>query len=118
MLALVLIMGLTSLKVSSGLSRELDSAVNSIARKQLLAGQISTAAADMNALERGIAFNTVLQQPEKAEDFKRQYHAAEGRVEQYLESFKSLMNGTESKAELDTVQNEYAAIKSAHQNLL
>lgn len=85
MLALVLIMGLTSLKVSSRLSKELDNAVNSIARKQLLAGRISTAAADMNALERGIAFNTVLQQPDKADAFKHQLVAAEGRVEQYLE---------------------------------
>ena len=124
MLALVLIMGLTSLKVSSGLSKELDNAVNSIARKQLLAGQISTAAADMNALERGIAFNTVLQQPDKANAFKQQFHAAEGRVEQYLESFKSLVNssermgGTENKTELEALQNEYASIKTSHQSLL
>ncbi len=118
MLALVLIMGLTSLKVSSGLSNELDNAVNSIARKQLLAGQISTTAADMNALERGIAFNTVLQQPEKADAFKHQFLAAEGRVEQYLERFKSLMNATESKAELEALQNQYASIKTSHQTLL
>src|SRR4051794_18950546 len=118
MLALVLIMGLTSLKVSSGLSRELDNAVNSIARKQLLAGQISTAAADMNALERGIAFNTVLQQPEKAEAFKQQFRQTETRVELYLENFKSLMGATENKTDLENLQNDYAGIKSAHQSLL
>ena len=118
MLALLLVMGLTSLKVSSGLSKELDNAVNSIARKQLLAGQISTAAADMNALERGIAFNTVLQQPDKASAFKQQFLATEGRVEQYLESFKSLMKDTDSKAELEAVQNQYASIKTANQGFL
>jgi methyl-accepting chemotaxis protein/methyl-accepting chemotaxis protein-1 (serine sensor receptor) len=118
MLALVLIMGLTSLKVSSGLSTELDNAVNSIARKQLLAGQISTSAAEMNALERGIALNTVLQMPEKAEVFKQQFHAAETRVEQYLANFKSLTKDTENKTELENVQNDYASIKTAHQNLL
>jgi methyl-accepting chemotaxis protein len=118
MLALVLIMGLTSLKVSSGLSKELDNAVNLIARKQLLAGQISTAAADMNALERGIAFNTVLQQPDKAEAFKQQFQTAEAKVEQYLNSFKALMTEGESKAELESLKSEYAGVKSAHQNLL
>ena len=118
MLAPVLIMGLTSLTVSSGLSKELDNAVNSIARKQLLAGQISTAAADMNALERGIAFSTVLQQPDKAESFKQQFRSAESRVEQYLDTFKSLMKETDSKTELEDLKNEYASIKTAHEGLL
>src|SRR3954453_8660236 len=111
-------MGLTSLKVSSGLSKELDNAVNSIARKQLLAGQISTAAADMNALERGIAFSTVLQQPDKAESFKQQFRSAESRVEQYLDNFRSLMKETDSKTELEGLKNEYASIKTAHEGLL
>lgn len=118
MLGLVLVMGVTSLKVSNGLSKELDNAVNAIARKQLLAGQISTATSDMSALERGIAFSTVLQQPDKAESFKQQFRQAEDRVSQYLENFRALVNGSEGKAELEELQSQYAFVKTAHENLL
>jgi methyl-accepting chemotaxis protein len=118
MLVLVLIMGVTSLAVSDRLSKELDNAVNIIARKQLLAGEISTAAADMNALERGIAFSTVLQQPDKAEGFKQQFRATEDRVAQYFADFKVLRSETESGTELEALQSDYSEIKTAHLNLL
>ena len=61
----IAVLALSSWQISAHLSGELDRAVNGLARKQFLAGQISTAVADITSLERGIAFATVLQGQEK-----------------------------------------------------
>src|SRR4051794_29934825 len=90
MAGLVLVLGITSLKVSSDLGQELDNAVHKIARKQLLAGQINAAASDMTAQERGVAFSTVLQQTDKAEGYKRAFRESQQRVEQALRDFRQL----------------------------
>jgi methyl-accepting chemotaxis protein len=119
MVALVLILGVGSFKVIGDLSAELDRAVNVIARKQLMAGQISTAASDMTALERGVAFSTVLQQPDRARQFKSQFKDAETRAGQLLREFQALAgNGSSGSSELQTVQTEYDFCRRQHEELL
>jgi len=118
MLAAVLILGLSSLKVSSSVSRQLEEAVNVIAKKQLLAGQISTAAADMTACERGVAFSTVLQQPDKANEFKRKFARVQDSVDQYIAAFSVLMSAGESTQALEGIRQEHAILKKAHADLL
>lgn len=118
MLAVVLVLGLTSLKVSTGLSNELDHAVNGIARKQLLAGQISTAASDMTALERAIAFSTVLQQLDKTEDFKQRFRQSEATVLQSLNEFQAMNNTEETRAELESLRKEFELLGQAHEQMV
>jgi CHASE3 domain sensor protein len=60
------ISSVASLNMTRGLADRLDKAINVIGREQVLAGTLNTAAADMVASERGIAFSTVLQQFDKS----------------------------------------------------
>lgn len=118
LLALVLLTGGMSLKISSNLGRDLDQAINVTAKKELLAGQISTGASDMTAIDRGIAFATVLQQADKAEGFKSAYVAAEEKVRSALQTFRSLPNDDRSTAELEALQREFDFVKSAHADVV
>jgi len=52
MLVLVLILGLTSIKLNMNLGSELNNAIAVTAKKQMLAGQILASSAEMTALER------------------------------------------------------------------
>src|SRR5690242_5237034 len=97
MLALVLILGLTSFKINMDLGAELDQAVRVTARKQMLAGQILAEAANMNALERGVASSTMLQQMEKTRSFQSQYAAAAESVRSHLAAFATMPNSDETK---------------------
>ena len=118
MLALVLLTGVTALKINGNLGKDLDQAINVTAKKELLAGQISTGTSDMTALERGIAFSTVLQQADKAGAFKNSYREAEDRVKTALQDFRGLPNDSRSKAELDALQQEFAFLQGAHADVL
>jgi methyl-accepting chemotaxis protein/methyl-accepting chemotaxis protein-1 (serine sensor receptor) len=118
LLALAAVLGVSSLQVVSSVRRELDAAVNVIARKQMLAGQISTAAADMTACERGVAFSTVLQQPDKAADFKRRYAAVQEKVEEHIASFTALMSAGDSRQELEAIRSEHEFLKRGHAEMI
>src|SRR5215469_5264132 len=80
MLALMLILGVASLEINMSLGAELDNAVQVTAKKQMLAGQILAGAAELNALERGVASSSMLQQTEKQGAFQQHYSGAEQRV--------------------------------------
>jgi methyl-accepting chemotaxis protein len=88
--ALSLIMGVGSMVTTGWLGRELDRTVNQITRQQMLAGQISTAAADMMAQARGLAFATVLQQSDQARQAQGGYESAESRLQGLLGEYQKL----------------------------
>jgi methyl-accepting chemotaxis protein/methyl-accepting chemotaxis protein-1 (serine sensor receptor) len=115
MLGLVLILGVTSLKVSEDLGRELDNAVNTIAREQLLAGQISAASSDMVAQERGVAFSTVLQQADKAAMYNRQFVQSQQRVDEALREFRKLSGREDQSKDLEVLETELESVKRNHQ---
>src|SRR3954466_11183011 len=92
MIGLAFIVGGLALLYNSRLSRELQTAVDVVARKQLLAGQISTAASDMTALERGIAFSAVLTQASKMETLKAQFSETAKRASNDLLELNRLSN--------------------------
>jgi len=118
MLALLLILGVTSLKITSDLGAELDSAVKVTAKKQMLAGQILAAAAEMTALERGVSTSTMLQQGDKVHAFQTQYAAVEKRVRGYLGDFQSLTNSTETRAQLTALDSEEKALQKTHEGFV
>ena len=113
MLALVLILGVTSLKVNLDLGGELDNAVRVTAKKQMLAGQILATAAEMTAVERGVASAAMLQQNDKSVAFLKQYSEAEGRVRQELADFTAMPASEDTKAQLAALDSEQKALKAA-----
>lgn len=118
MAGLVLVLGITSLKISSDLGQELDNAVHKIARKQLLAGQINASASDMTAQERAVAFSTVLQQPDKAEGYKRAFRESQQRVEEALRDFHQLASADSASAEIEGLTADYESLKRNHQEFV
>src|SRR5579885_226984 len=118
MLALVLILGVTFLKINMDLSAQLDQAVRVTARKQMLAGQILAEAATMNALERGVASSAMLQQAEKAKSFQSQYSAAEESVRGHLAAFAAMPNSADTKASLAAIAEQQEALKKSHETFV
>src|SRR5713101_1672475 len=99
MLALVLILGVTFLKINMDLGAELENAVHLTAKKQMLVGQILASSAEMTALERGVASGALLQQTDKEKAFQQQYSDAERRVRGYLSEFEALASAEDTRAQ-------------------
>src|SRR5712691_1410952 len=110
MLVLVLILGLTSIKINMNLGSELNNAITVTAKKQMLAGQILASAAEMTALERGVASSALLQQIDKGKAFQQQYSDAERRVRECLSEFEALPSTEETRAQLGALDREEDAL--------
>jgi methyl-accepting chemotaxis protein/methyl-accepting chemotaxis protein-1 (serine sensor receptor) len=91
-LALAVLSGLTAIGVNVSLARELRQTVEQTARKQMLAGQILAISAEMEALDRGVATSSMLQQKQRATEFERTYRDAEQRVASVIQEFARLNN--------------------------
>ena len=115
MLALVLILGVTSLKINLDLGSELDNAVRVTAKKQMLADQILATSAEMTAVERGVASAEMLQQKDKSAAFLKQYAEAEKRVREELKEFVQLPSSEETRAQLAALDTEQKALQKAQE---
>ena len=118
MLALVLILGVTSLKINLDLGAELDNAVRVTAKKQMLAGQILAAIAQMTGLERGVASAEMLQQKDKSAAFLKQYGEAEKLVRQELADFTALPSSEETRTQLAALDTEQTALKKTQEGFV
>jgi methyl-accepting chemotaxis protein len=118
MLALVLILGVTSLKFNLELGAALDDAVRVTARKQMLAGQILAATAEMTALERGVASSEMLQQKDKSQAFLKQYGDVQGRVRQQLSDFMAMPASEETRTQLAALDTEQNALKKTQEGFV
>lgn len=112
---LSLIVGVSGMVMTGWLGRELDRTVNQIARQQVLAGQISTSAADMMAQARGLAFATVLQQADQARLAQQGYEAAQGRLRSMLADYRRL---ADDAGRTQALADKSAAAQRAYENLV
>jgi len=110
----VLALGITSLRMTEGIGGQLEQAINHIAREQVLAGQLSTAVSDMSSHERGVAFSTVLQQPERTREFKGQFAAAAGRAVQSLEELRPLAIDPRLLSTVEDLDRQLTALSANH----
>ena len=118
MIALAFLVGGLALVYNTRLSSELQTAVDVVGRKQLLAGQISTAASDMTALERGIAFSAVLTQASKMDDFKRRFSEAAGHASSDLSELNRMNNSEEARQSIRELEKAHQAVLGAHSDML
>jgi methyl-accepting chemotaxis protein len=118
MLALVLVLGLTSIQINSKLGAELKDAVRVTARKQLLAGQILASAAQMMALERGVASSTMLQQADKVRSFQDRYAEAAKRSSETLAEFMQMPGSEETRKQLEALVQEQQELQKQHDGFL
>ena len=113
--ALSLIVGVGSILMTGWLGRELDRTVNQITRQQKLAGQISTAAADMMAQARGLAFATVLQQAEQARVAQQGYEAAQSSLRSMLTDYRRL---ADDAGRVQMLADKSGVAQKAYENLV
>jgi methyl-accepting chemotaxis protein/methyl-accepting chemotaxis protein-1 (serine sensor receptor) len=118
MIGLAFVVGGLALFYNSRLSRELQTAVDVVARKQLLAGQISTAAADMTALERGIAFSAVLTQANKMEALKAQFSESASRASNDLLELKRLDHSEQARENIRELEKAHQGVLAAHSEMM
>ena len=111
-------LGGLSVKLSNDLGTDLESAVKVLAKKQVLAGRISTTASDMTAHERGIAFSLALQQAEKAEALKRAFETSSRLARATLTEFTQLETSDEGKRELRNLEEVDSQVEADHQKML
>jgi methyl-accepting chemotaxis protein len=112
------LIGALAFVYSTRLSGELQTAVDVVARKQLLAGRISTAAADMTAFERGIAFSAVLTQAGKMEGLKRQFSEAAALASSDMLELNRLSNSEEAQQSIRELEKAHRAVLAAHGDML
>ncbi len=110
----IAVLALSSWQISAHLSGELDRAVNGLARKQFLAGQISTAVADITSLERGIAFATVLQSQEKARALKQDVDTRHQYVRECLRDFSQLADTADLRQAIRELETAAEGAAKAH----
>ena len=107
---LALLVGGLGFLYSNRLSGELQRAVDVVARRQLLAGQISTAAADMTSLERGIAFSAVLTQTGKMEALKKQFSEAADRANNDMRELSRLSTSASAQQSIRELEKAHRAV--------
>lgn len=115
---LAILVGGLSFLYSTRLSSELQRAVDVVARRQLLAGQISTAAADMTALERGIAFSAVLTQTGKMEALRKQFSEAASHASSDMRELSQLSSSEEARNSIRELEKAHNAVLAAHGEML
>jgi methyl-accepting chemotaxis protein len=111
-IGLVVVLGGMSVRTTTTLSAELERAVSTLARTQLVAGRIATAAAQMEAAERGIASAMMLQQNDKIGSQKSQYEAASKVLDRDLIELDKM--GV-SRGDTEKLHNLAAAVAGNHQ---
>ena len=111
-----LLLGAAALTVGSRLGGRLDAVVNVIAREQVLAGQIATAATEMLSAARGLAFSTVLQETDKAALFKRRFSEAEAAAKAAVRDLQPLVSG-DLRAEVETTTRELEVVTRQHREM-
>jgi methyl-accepting chemotaxis protein/methyl-accepting chemotaxis protein-1 (serine sensor receptor) len=114
LVVLVIVLGAVSLRMSAQLSHDLDRAVKTVARTQLLAGQAATATANMEASERAVAFALVLQQSAKAAAYKHDYQSAEKELAESVQQLQRVASDTESRDAILDLQAKAAAQENSH----
>jgi methyl-accepting chemotaxis protein len=117
-IGLTLLVGGLAFYYNTRLSRELQTAVDVVAREQLLAGRLSTAAADMTALERGIAFSAVLTQANKMESLKNQFSEAAALASSDMVELNRLSSSEQARESIGELEKAHRAVMAAHSDML
>ena len=94
MLGVVLFMSCAWIIQNRGLTKELQDAVNVTARRQQLAGQIGTAAAQMLTAENGNLLGSILQRSGLVSQNRQQFREQSTRMEKALAEFRPLADST------------------------
>lgn len=118
LVGLALVMGCGSLAVNYSLGRQLDLAVNDMARAQMVAAQISSEATEMVASERGLAFAMMLQQNGQSETMRSRFARSDDKIRELMREFESARQAMSSTNDLSRVNSNYESARGHHAELV
>ncbi len=118
MLALALALGIGSLYSVYGLSSELDHTITYTAKKQMLAGRISTATADMVRRENELILRSMLQDTARMDQSKRGYSEDVERIRQSMREFEPLVETDAGRKSLRDAGAALDASAQAHEQMV
>jgi methyl-accepting chemotaxis protein/methyl-accepting chemotaxis protein-1 (serine sensor receptor) len=117
MIALVFVLSGGALVVIAELNADLDKAANVTARKEYLAGDVSSAAWEMTSIERGGVLAAVLGDKSLSEASQRQFQSPAMRLQKGLADLRG-MSGTGQAATLvQTLERQAGSVLEAHEEL-
>jgi Skp family chaperone for outer membrane proteins len=117
MLGVMLLISSADLMVTQDLKGDLNRAANITARRQYLAGEVSTATAEMAGAERGSVLASVLGAAAEAEQYRQSFATRAARLQQALRDLHGLSEGADEGGMLATLDRQTAQLLEAHQEL-
>ncbi|HEV2448647.1 MAG TPA: methyl-accepting chemotaxis protein, partial [Candidatus Sulfopaludibacter sp.] len=99
------------------LTKELNRAANVTARKQYLAGAVSTATGEMTGSERAVVLATVLGNKDEAERYRQNFQAHAAELQQALSELHKMPATSDAAALLDTLDHQCAQVLQSHEEL-
>ena len=117
MLALILLTSGGALVVVRNLNNDLKRAANVTARKQYLAGEVSTATSDMANCERGIVLSDMLSDKPRAAQFQQKFQADAGTLQKALDELTQLAEGGEADSTVKALNQQATLVLQGHEEL-
>jgi methyl-accepting chemotaxis protein len=117
MLAVLLLLSGAGLMVTRDLSQDLDRAANVTARKQYLAGQVSSATGEMTGCERGRVLSSVLGNKAEADQYQQDFRSHAEVLQQALGELHKMPATQDASSLLETLDRQDAALLQAHNEL-
>jgi len=118
MLGVLLALSIAWILQTRGLTKGLEKAVGSTARKQQLAGEIRTAAAEMLAGENGIVLGSVLQRTVAVAQSKIEFRNGFDRIARAVSSFRQLSELDGSGTGVSSLETQLSVAGRAHEEMM
>lgn len=118
MLAVLLVLSGAGLMVTRALNRDLDSAANITARRQYLAGEVSTASSDMTGSERGVVLSAMLGKKDESDAYQQRFRERAAEMQRALAELHGSVSSRDDEAGLlDTLDRQCAQLLQSHEQL-
>jgi methyl-accepting chemotaxis protein len=117
MLGLVLLLGAGGFQMTRDLSGDLERAANVTARQQYLAGQVSSAAAELTSLERGSVLASMLADASHLQAYQQAFSQNAANLRKSLSELGKTADSREAAARLQSLEQQASAVAQAHEEL-
>jgi methyl-accepting chemotaxis protein len=117
MLAVLLVLSGAGLMVTRDLNRDLDRAANVTARRQYLAGEVSTASSEMTGSERGVVLAAMLGNKDESEAYQQRFRGRAADLQGALTELHRMSSAADEASLLDTLDRQCAQLLQSHEEL-
>jgi methyl-accepting chemotaxis protein len=98
--------------------KSMEHIVHVTAEKRTLADELSRAASDLLAQERGIVLGSILQQPATVQQSKEQVQNAFARIDAAFKGLEPILETEEDRAVISRLREQFRSVRAAHDEIL